>query len=297
MGKTNAVSERAKLCPRLSLTPSLHAINDSRADFLRRADFSSHPQRLFSAGLVMIGPCSRQAHSDSPCKLMMPWRLFAASVGRGTVTRQLPPGVGFANFNSATRTAITISIPAAESVPYMSTYRNVVQGFVGAINAGSSADDERRGRVPHARTLLERCPYGHVFESRFGDAYNEEAFRYFLEIERRRSELSQTPFLLLLIDLKKQPGLGDTLDGVAAKLFSALSLSLRETDFFGWYHAGRVAGAVLTQHADGGGFDIPEIVSHRISAALRNGLPSDIRARIQVRVYQLPTGAKGEANV
>ena len=34
-------------------------------------------------------------------------------------------------------------------------------------------------------------------------AYNEDAFRYFLDMERRRAELSGRPLLLLLVDFKK----------------------------------------------------------------------------------------------
>ncbi len=76
-------------------------------------------------------------------------------------------------------------------------------------------------------------------------AYNEEAFRYFLEIERKRSESSTRPLLLLLVDVR---GADDVIDqATATQLFAGLAGCLRETDFVGWYRENLVIGAVLTQ--------------------------------------------------
>jgi hypothetical protein len=123
----------------------------------------------------------------------------------------------------------------------------------------------------------------------FGDVYNEEAFHYFLEIERKRSELSNRRFLLMLIDIKKHP----RIDAVTAdKLFSVLSTCVRETDFIGWYREGRVAGAVLTQHKETGRDDRSDEVHQRIGEALRQGLPRELARQLQARVYQIPSQIK-----
>jgi len=136
---------------------------------------------------------------------------------------------------------------------------------------------------------LESPSCGLAPDGRSGHVYNEEAFRYFLECERRRSELSMRPFLLLLIDLKRQAGTDMRVDSATAqKLFAALALCVRETDFIGWYHEGRVAGAVLTQHADAVVADLPDAVSQRLTKALSDGLPSHVARRLQVRIFQLP---------
>src|SRR5258705_3194143 len=42
-----------------------------------------------------------------------------------------------------------------------------------------------------------------------GAAYNEEAFRYLLDVERERFEASNQPFVLLLVDLTRHLGQGD----------------------------------------------------------------------------------------
>ncbi len=122
-----------------------------------------------------------------------------------------------------------------------------------------------------------------------GHAYNEVAFQYLLEIERKRSEASNRPFLLMLVDFNKHL----RIDAVTAdRLFSVLALCLRETDFIGWYREGRVAGAVLTQHGEADGDDLSDVVRGRIGAALRQRLPSDLARQLQTRVYQIPTHVK-----
>jgi len=130
---------------------------------------------------------------------------------------------------------------------------------------------------------------GFALEDGPNHAYNEEAFQYFLEIERKRSEHSNRPFLLMLVDFSKPP----RIDGVTAdRLFSVLSECLRDTDFIGWYREGRVAGAVLTQHGEADGDDLSEVVRQRIAAALRRALPIDLARQLQTRVYQIPPHVK-----
>jgi hypothetical protein len=123
-------------------------------------------------------------------------------------------------------------------------------------------------------------------------AYNEDAFRYFLEIERRRSEASARPLLLLLVDLKKQiPPEASMPAATAERLFTTLAGCLRDTDFVGWYHEGRVIGAVLTQDTESSDTGIAEMVAGRVTTMLNDSLPPSISVRVQVRIYQLPSVA------
>ncbi len=138
---------------------------------------------------------------------------------------------------------------------------------------------------PDARSLAPEDPAGR--------AYNEEAFRYFLSNERMRSERSDRPFLLLLVDLKKQRGASVRFDvAVAAQLFVGLGRCLRETDFVGWYRDRRLAGAVLTQLPDASSVDLCRVVRERASTALSESLPSDMFSRLQMRIFQLPPSRK-----
>ena len=139
----------------------------------------------------------------------------------------------------------------------------------------------------------ERCACDVAPESQQGEAYNEEAFRYFLAVEGERSKRSTRPFLVLLFDLKEQAGTDAGIDSVmAAKLFAGLSHRLRETDFMGWYCEGRVVGAVLTQFEKAAGTKIAHLVVQRVLGELRRSLTPDALERLRTRVYQRPDGLK-----
>jgi hypothetical protein len=135
---------------------------------------------------------------------------------------------------------------------------------------------------------IEDCSCGLAPEDQTGQAYNEQAFRHFLTIERKRAARASRSFLLLLVSLRKVPGQDLTINAKAAsRLFSGLALSVREVDFIGWYRQERVAGAVLTQ-----GLGIPEpaavrAIGERVTQVLGRSLSTRDAQRLQVRVLQL----------
>ena len=139
------------------------------------------------------------------------------------------------------------------------------------------------------RAESDRCLPSVAVEGRLGQAYNEQAFRYLLAIERKRSERSGCPFLLFLIDLKEPAGASGRLDAMVANhLFSNLWRSLRETDFVGWYREERVAGAVLIELGDRRPTEVSRLIGQRVGARLSERLPSDVARRLRVRIYQHP---------
>lgn len=119
--------------------------------------------------------------------------------------------------------------------------------------------------------------------------YNEEAFRHFLEIERKRSKISNRPFLLVLINV------GDhaDVDALSGRVFDALSVGLRETDFVGWHRDRSVVGAVLTEHSGDVATDVADVVSRRVTTLLTETLPNALIDRLQIRVYQVPPVLQG----
>jgi GGDEF domain-containing protein len=135
-----------------------------------------------------------------------------------------------------------------------------------------------------------------AFPDGLGPVYNEEAFRYFLQIERKRASRSNSRFLLLLVDLKQQQQAGTPFDSASGRtLFSSMWSCLRETDFIGWYRQERVASAVLTQVGETPGVEVANLVAERVRAALMQSLPGVLAARIQVRVYQVPALTNGRS--
>jgi hypothetical protein len=168
--------------------------------------------------------------------------------------------------------------------PFFQAASDAMRDQNAGVSDGGDSQSVRRNGVDY-------CACGLVSRDAPGDAYNEEAFRYFLDVERRRSELSNRPFVLLLVDFSQESSVTtpDIDAGSAQKLFSALSACVRETDFIGWYRACSVAGAVLTQHSDTQGADVQEAVSRRFEQSLRKQLPSELEGLVRVRVFQLPS--------
>jgi len=130
------------------------------------------------------------------------------------------------------------------------------------------------------------APYAFALEDRQREAYNENAFQYFMEIERKRCEPSNRPLLLVLIEPTPFTGADAVLNGAhAAKFFSTVSRAVRETDVIGWYREGRVAGVVLTQHDDSDPKRTMDIVWARLTSALEKHYRGDARG-LHVRVQQ-----------
>lgn len=156
-------------------------------------------------------------------------------------------------------------------------------------------------RTPEASTerRAARCACGMAMEGRWGQAYNEEAFRYFLAIERKRAERAGHPVLLLLVDLKEEPGAVRTrIDTrLAGKLFSCLRLYLRDTDIIGWYREGLVAGAVLTESRARPRTNVSRVVRQRVGEGLGLRLSADVVRRLRVRVYENPQPAEIPSDV
>jgi hypothetical protein len=168
---------------------------------------------------------------------------------------------------------------------------------------GSFAPDLARGRKDRQDVALtpasslndsKRSSHNVVLPEGCGPVYNEEAFRYFLQIERKRAGRSNSRFLLLLVDLQRDELQRTAFDqATSVKLFASMLPCLRETDFIGWYREGRVASAVLTQVCDTPGVEVSSLVSSRVREALHQNLPPGVSARLQVRVYQVPASADG----
>lgn len=125
--------------------------------------------------------------------------------------------------------------------------------------------------------------------SRTGRAYGEQAFRYFLGVERRRAERSGRPFLLLLLWPGREAGASAR---IAARLFPMLWGCLRETDFVGWFREGRVIGAVLSQPLESVGDNAARLVRERVTAALSSGPRPGLFGNARLRIYRFPGVAR-----
>ncbi len=76
--------------------------------------------------------------------------------------------------------------------------------------------------------------------------YERIQFHHLLCVERKRSERTGAPFLLILIDLSELQT-HDHLQAIHDKIKWVLSATLRESDICGWYEQGRVMGVIATK--------------------------------------------------
>jgi hypothetical protein len=73
----------------------------------------------------------------------------------------------------------------------------------------------------------------------------EDHFRSMLAAERKRAELLDSPFLLMLIDIAGLSQNGNTRK-TFKKLLDAVDGATRETDIRGWYETNKILGIIFT---------------------------------------------------
>jgi len=170
----------------------------------------------------------------------------------------------------------------------------VLGSFAADLTRGVRERRDVQGQVVSTARVADQTQHNVALPEGFGPVYNEEAFRYFLQIERKRANRSNSRFLLLLVDLKRHRDLGNLFDeSTGARVFSAMWPCLRETDFIGWYRQSRVASAVLTQVGETPGIEVPNLVAERVREAVAQSLSTPLADRLQVRVYQVPALTNG----
>ena len=118
-------------------------------------------------------------------------------------------------------------------------------------------------------------------------AYNQEAFRYLLERESKRSERSGRFCQILLVYSTDEHGRILQMNFDVAKIVvAAASRSFRETDYIGWYSDGRIVGAVLTVLAHESMALVPTQLQPRLVEFLGAELAIEEFSRLQILVCQ-----------
>lgn len=116
---------------------------------------------------------------------------------------------------------------------------------------------------------------------------SEKAFHKMISSERRRTERSHKPFLVMLLDM------GDEMpaDGEAnslLKILDVLSLSTRETDAVGWYKNDLVVGVMFTEIDAEEKKHILNTMLARVSTALQDTLSFEQFNQISISFHWFP---------
>ncbi len=116
--------------------------------------------------------------------------------------------------------------------------------------------------------------------------FNTSQFHHMLHIERKRTERSKNPFLLLLLDISKltiKYQDSETLSTVN----TALNSSLRETDIIGWYKSYQTIGIIFTEILEGPD-NFTDIVIQKIYSRLSQQLDPDLIKQISISFHLFP---------
>lgn len=123
---------------------------------------------------------------------------------------------------------------------------------------------------------------------------SEEAFHRVISLERKRTERSRKPFLLMLVDMGKTGTTGKDWKALN-KIQSALAASTRETDVTGWYQTNAVVGVMFTELGIEDRATILSTMMTRVSETLRHSLSLDQFSRISISFHLFPEGREGES--
>jgi lipopolysaccharide/colanic/teichoic acid biosynthesis glycosyltransferase len=116
-------------------------------------------------------------------------------------------------------------------------------------------------------------------------------FLRLLSVERKRSERSRQPFVLMLIE---RPHAGSSTNGHGRPEPALCELlpSIRETDIAGWYKNGAL-GVIFAELGAGDKASIIEALQARMTAALRAGLGPDAASQVRVSFHWFPEDWSG----
>ena len=116
---------------------------------------------------------------------------------------------------------------------------------------------------------------------------NEHDFRRMISLERKRSERSRTPFLLMLVDIGQSLRSHKNAKTVGS-ILAALSASNRETDVTGWYEEHSIIGIMFTEISGDDRSAIINPLIARVGEVLRNNLTSEQFDQVSLSFHIFP---------
>ncbi|HUY95918.1 MAG TPA: sugar transferase [Terracidiphilus sp.] len=134
---------------------------------------------------------------------------------------------------------------------------------------------------PKQKTLVESLPLGNR------EILSEPQFKRSVAVERKRSERSREPFLLMLVDIGGDPGSRES-QKVLRRMVTVLHASSRDTDVIGWYKDGATLGAMFTGLVVTDKGLILTTILTRVSDMLRHELTFEQFNRVSLSFHFFP---------
>ena len=117
-------------------------------------------------------------------------------------------------------------------------------------------------------------------------ALEEESFKRVIAIERKRTERSKAPFVLMLLEIPNQ-SVEKTIPALES-VMDVLLASSRDTDLVGWYKEKNTIGALFTGLVAGDKSAILTTILSRVSNTLRDEMTFEQFSLISISLHYYP---------
>lgn len=139
----------------------------------------------------------------------------------------------------------------------------------------------RAGNGSNPGALLESVSAGEP------EVLNEGTFKRMISMERKRTERSRTPFLLMLLD-RGNHQVSEKNEKALDSIVSALLASIRETDVIGWYKHRATVGVIFTELVVVDKNLLLSIMLTRLSTTLQDNLTFEQFNQISISFHFFP---------
>lgn len=119
------------------------------------------------------------------------------------------------------------------------------------------------------------------------EVLSEIALNRMIAIERKRTERSNQPFLLMLLEANAHQSSSKNtcaLDNIVSSLLA----SIRETDVIGWYKERKTIGVIYTGFASDSGNPVMGMILSRVSLTVGEALTSDQFGQVNISLHFFP---------
>jgi lipopolysaccharide/colanic/teichoic acid biosynthesis glycosyltransferase len=171
-------------------------------------------------------------------------------------------------------------------------------------NAGVNPDERAPGEGPESGSLeqprqyptdelFSATYYGGKNATRKRSAVSEDEFLRFLCLERKRSERSDKPFLVMLVEGGALFA-ADGRDSVPARIAEALLSSTRDTDLVGWYKTGSIMAVLFTEIADEPSVAMNVLLA-KFTGLVSALIPAEQESHVKISIHVFPEPPSGDS--
>lgn len=115
---------------------------------------------------------------------------------------------------------------------------------------------------------------------------DQHRFEKAISLERKRTDRSNRPFLLMLLEISRLTAMGG--DKAIDRILTAVAQSIRETDILGWHQNREVLGIIFTELSDEARTSIVGIMLLRVRGVLYSSLGFDSFNLVNISYHLFP---------